>query len=115
MTLSFMVCLLLTALFIILASIGHLLLKSAANSVAKSGGRLYLHPVSIAGYGIFAVATLLSIFAVKGLPLSFFFVLTSLTYISIPLLSFILLRESVSRTKLIGIVIIAIGVLLFSL
>ena len=107
--------LILTALFIILASVGHLLLKIAANDVAKNGGKMYFHPVSIVGYALFAIATLSSIYALKGLSLSFFFILTSLTYICIPIMAVVLLRETTTRNKVIGIIVITIGVIIFSL
>jgi drug/metabolite transporter (DMT)-like permease len=110
-----MFCYLLTLVVVIFTSIGHLLLKVAATRVAESGGRIYMHPLSVVGYGIFAVVAFLSIYAMKGLDMKVFFALNSLTYICIPLLAYLALRESFTRNKIIGVIIIAIGVLMFNL
>jgi len=105
---------LLTFGIIIMTSVAHLLLKKGSVSAVESDTKMYLHPLSILAYGIFAVVAFLSISAMKGLDLKVFFALTSLTYICIPVLSFVFLRESVTRNKLIGILIISIGVIIFN-
>jgi drug/metabolite transporter (DMT)-like permease len=110
-----MICYLLTLIVVIFTSIGHLLLKMAATISSKTGGRIYTHPLSILGYAIFAFVAFLSIYAMKGLDMKVFFALNSLTYICIPILGFLVLRESFTRNKIIGIVIISVGVLLFNL
>jgi drug/metabolite transporter (DMT)-like permease len=100
---------------VVFTSIGHLLLKIAATRVLESGGRIYTHPVSIAGYLIFAFVAFLSIYAMKGLDMKVFFALNSLTYICIPILAYLILRESFTRNKIIGVIIISAGVLIFNL
>jgi len=102
-----------TLVIIILTSAAHLLLKKGSVVAAATNRKMYLHPLSLAAYLIFAVAALLSIFAMKGLDLKVFFALTSLTYICIPVLSFVFLKESVTKNKLIGIIIISLGVVIF--
>jgi len=106
---------LLTLAVVILTSVGHLLLKIAASRALASGSRIYTHPVSILGYGIFAVVAFLSIYAMKGLDLKIFFALYSLTYICIPVLAYLVLKESFTRNKVIGVIVITAGVLLFYL
>jgi drug/metabolite transporter (DMT)-like permease len=115
MTETLMICYLLTLVVVVFTSIGHLLLKMAATCVAESGGRIYTHPLSLAGYGIFAFVAFLSIYAMKGLEMKVFFALNSLTYICIPILAFLVLRESFNRNKVIGVIVISFGVLLFNL
>lgn len=108
---------LLTLVVVVFTSIGHLLLKIAATRVTEFGGqgRLYTHPVSLVAYGVFAFVAFLSIYAMKGLEMKSFFALNSLTYIIIPLLGFLVLKESFTRNKLIGVSLITLGVLLFYL
>jgi small multidrug resistance pump len=115
MTAPLMYYYLLTLVVVVFTSVGHLLLKIAAIRVSESGGRIYTHPLSIAGYGIFAFVAFLSIYAMKGLDMTVFFALNSLTYICIPILAYFVLRESFTRNKAIGVVIITIGVLMFNL
>lgn len=109
-----MIYYILTLIVVFFTSVGHLLLKTASSRVAKSGGRLYTHPLSVVGYVIFAVVAFLSIYAMKGLDLKVFFALNSLTYICIPLLAHTVLRESFTRNKAIGVIIISLGVILFN-
>jgi drug/metabolite transporter (DMT)-like permease len=104
----------LTIVIIILTSAAHLLLKRGSVIAADSGMRMYLHPLSLFSYLIFAIVAFLSITAMKGLDLKVFFALTSLTYICIPVLSFVFLKESVTKNKFIGIIIISIGVVIFN-
>ena len=108
---------LLTLVVVVFTSIGHLLLKIAVTRITESGGqgRLYTHPVSLVAYGVFAFVAFLSIYAMKGLEMKSFFALNSLTYIIIPLLGFLVLKESFTRNKLIGVSLITLGVLLFYL
>lgn len=107
----------LTLVVVVFTSIGHLLLKIAAVRVTESGGtrRIYTHPISIIAYVVFAFVSFLSIFAMKGLDMKEFFALNSLTYICIPLLAYFVLKESFTRDKAIGVILITIGVLLFNL
>ncbi len=106
---------LLTLVVVLFTSIAHILLKAATCRAAKSGIRLYLHPLSVVAYGIFAFVAFLSILAMQGLDLKVFFALNSLTYIVIPLLAFFLLKESFTRNKAIGVILISAGVVLFYL
>jgi drug/metabolite transporter (DMT)-like permease len=110
-----MIYYLITLAIILFTSVGHVLLKIAASRIARSGERIYTHPISIGAYGIFAIVALLSIYAMKGLDLKVFFALNSLTYICIPLLAYIILKESFTRNKIIGIIIISIGVIIFNI
>ena len=110
-----MIYYILTFVVVVFTSVGHLLLKIASSRVAVSGGRLYTNPISVVAYVIFAVVAFLSIYAMKGLDLKVFFALNSLTYICIPLLAHTVLRESFTRNKAIGIIIISLGVILFNL
>jgi drug/metabolite transporter (DMT)-like permease len=91
------------------------LLKIGASRASKSGGRIYTNPVSVAGYFIFAFVAFISIYAMKGLDMKVFFALNSLTYICIPLLAYLILKESFTKNKIIGIIIISIGVIIFNL
>jgi len=106
---------LLTLIVVFFTSVGHLLLKIASSRVTGTGERLYTNPISVVAYIIFAVVAFLSIYAMKGLDLKVFFALNSLTYICIPLLAYVILRESFTRNKIIGVIIISLGVILFNL
>jgi len=106
---------LLTLMITIFTSIAHLLLKKGTVMSTEKHVKMYMHPYSLFSYAIFAIVAFLSIVALRGLDLKEFFALNSLTYIFIPVLSFIFLKELVTKNKLIGIILISIGVITFYL
>jgi len=99
---------------IVFTSIAHLLLKKGSAPEQDTKLAMYTNPYSLAAYAIFAMVAFVSIYAMKGFDLKVFFALNSLTYICIPVLSFIFLRESCTRNKLIGIIVISLGVIIFN-
>jgi len=99
---------------IVFTSVAHLLLKKGSETPSDSKMGMYTNPYSLTAYAVFAIVALLSIYAMKGFDLKVFFALNSLTYICIPVLSFIFLKESCTRNKLIGIIIISFGVIIFN-
>jgi drug/metabolite transporter (DMT)-like permease len=105
----------LTFIVVFFTSVGHLLLKIASLRVVELNRRLYTQPISVVAYIIFAIVAFLSIIAMKGLDLKVFFALNSLTYICIPLLAYLVLKESFTRNKVIGVMIISLGVIFFNL
>lgn len=109
-----MIYYLLTLVIVIFTSVAHLLLKKGTVVSIEKHVKMYLHPYSIIAYVAFAIVAFLSIYALKGLDLKVFFALSSITYICIPVLSFMFLKESVTKNKLIGIIMISIGVIIFN-
>ena len=99
---------------IVFTSIAHLLLKKGSDRPSNSKTGMYTNPYSLAAYAVFAGVAFLSIYAMKGFDLKVFFALNSFTYICIPVLSFVFLRESCTQNKLIGIIVITIGVIIFN-
>ena len=99
---------------IVFTSVAHLLLKKGSNIPTNSKTGMYTNLYSLTAYVVFAFVAFLSIYAMKGFDLKVFFALNSLTYICIPLLSFIFLKESCTHNKLIGIIIISCGVIIFN-
>lgn len=99
---------------IVFTSIAHLLLKKGSETPLNSKLEMYTNPYSLTAYAVFAIVAFLSIYVMKGFDLKVFFSLNSLTYICIPILSFIFLRESCTRNKMIGIIIISAGVIIFN-
>jgi drug/metabolite transporter (DMT)-like permease len=91
------------------------LLKIGATRVSNSCGHVYTDPVSVIGYLIFAFVAYVSIYAMKGIDMTVFFALNSLTYICIPILAYLVLKESFTKNKIIGIIIISFGVIIFNL
>ena len=72
----------------------------------------YLNPRVIIAYGIFFLATLVTVYAYKGIPLSVGPILETTGYLWISMLGYFILKEKISRRKLIGLVIVVAGIII---
>ena len=95
---------------ILISAFSQILLKKGS-----SQKNIYLNKYTIFGYGIMVFATLLTLFAYKKVNLSLGQILQSLSFVFVTALSRIFLHEKISTKKIIGIIIIILGVLLFTL
>lgn len=100
---------------VIVSAFAQILLKKSANIERENKIKEYLNFKTIFAYGIFFGATLCSVFAYKYVPLSMGPILGTTEYIFVALLSYWLLKEKIEKKKLIGLVTIIIGVLVFSI
>ncbi len=97
------------------SALSQLLLKLSANE--KHEGRLgeYLNVKVITAYGIFAAVLLLNTYAYTKVNLKYGPVIDTFTYVFVLLLSVMVLKERLTKWKLLGNVMIIAGVLLYSL
>lgn len=100
---------------VFVSSIAQILLKKSANIERENKLKEYLNFKTIFAYGIFFGATLCTLFAYKYIPLTMGTILETTGYIFITVLSYFFLKEKISKKKLIGLIIIIIGVLIFSI
>ncbi len=99
----------------ILSSFSQVLLKKSAMKEKDSVIKEYLNPYVIIGYAITALCMILTMFGYRGVPFKYGAVLESLTYIYIMILSKLLLREDLTKRKVLGNLVIVIGVIIFSI
>ena len=99
----------------VLSSFSQILLKKSAGEKKDSLIKEYLNLYVIMGYVITALCMILTMIGYKGVPFKYGSVLESLTYIYIMILSRLLLGEKMTKKKLLGNIIIIIGVIVFSL
>lgn len=100
---------------VIISAFAQVLLKKSADIKRENKIKEYLNFKTIFAYGIFFGATLCTVFAYKYVPLSMGPILGTTEYIFVALLSLWLLKEKISKKKLIGLITIVIGVLVFSI
>ena len=100
---------------VIISSFSQVLLKIAANKTYPNRIREYVNPIVITAYGIFFISTLLTMFALRVVPYSYSPIIESTSYIFIPVFGVFMLKEKISRRRLIGIGIILVGILIFAL
>ncbi len=108
-----------TAIFVagvVAAAVGQVLMKQGAllgrhRSVLAS----VLHPYVIAGYGLMLASTVMSLIALKVLPLHLTVALQPLAYVIVVPLSVAVLGERIRRRQVWGMVIILAGIVIFNL
>lgn len=104
---------LLSSVFI--SSISQILLKKSAEISYPSKLREYLNPYVILGYGLFFGCTLLSMLALRVVPLSMSPIIESLGYIFVAILSFLFFKERFTKRQMLGTILIIMGVLIYSI
>ena len=102
-------------LSVLISSISQIMLKKSANKTYDSKIREYLNPTVIIAYGLFFLATLITVFAYKYVPLSSGPILESTGYIFVAVLGYFVLKERFTKKKVIGMALIIFGILFFSL
>lgn len=98
---------------VIISAIAQVLLKRAADIKYSSKLKEYMNFKTIFAYSIFFGATLCSVIAYKYVPLSFGPILGTSEYLFVAILSYTILKEKLSKKKIIGLITIMIGVGLF--
>ncbi len=110
--------LLFVAIYIVgvfVSAIAQIILKKSAGKKYESKIREYLNPYVIISYAIFFGATFCTIFAYSGIPLSLGPILAASEYIFVAVLSWLFLKEKITKPKLLGLSIIIIGIIIYSL
>lgn len=100
---------------VFISSASQILLKRSADVKYESKIQEYLNPRVIIAYGIFFSASLITIIAYRGVPLSLGPVLEASGYVFVTILGRIFLHEKVSRRKLLGLFLILIGIVVFNI
>ncbi len=99
---------------VILSSISQILLKKAARQGYTSFWKEYLNPWVIGGYALMMVALLVNVFAMsKGVNLKMLPAIEALGYVFVPLLSLCVFREKMGMRKMMAILLIVAGVVVF--
>ena len=99
-----------TAVYI--SSVSQVLLKKSAKKTYSSRIREYLNPLVIIAYIMFFGCTLMSVYAFRGVQLLYFPVLESSGYIFVTVLSYIFLKEKLTKHQLLGLALIIVGIMM---
>ncbi|MDO5134841.1 MAG: EamA family transporter [Eubacteriales bacterium] len=102
-------------LSVLAASVSQILLKISADRSYPSRIREYLNLHVLTGYGLLFLSTILTMIALKRVPLSWAPVIESFSYIFVSVLGFWILKEHFTKRRLLGLLVILVGILVFSL
>lgn len=100
---------------VLISSISQIILKKSANKNYESIIKEYMNLYVLTGYALLFLSTILTIFALKGLPYKSVPIIETIGYIYILLLSRLLLKEKITKKMIIGNVIIISGVIVFNM
>ena len=100
---------------VLLGACSQILLKISANKKYDNPIKEYLNPLVITSYWIFTLCLIIGTYSLKGISLSFYSIIESLSYILIPIFSFVFLKEKITKFQIIGITIIFIGFIIYGL
>ena len=95
---------------VLISSVAQILLKLSAGEKHENLLKEYMNWKVIVAYGILFCASLITIYAYKGLPLSYGIVLESCGYVFVTILSYIILKEKIGKKKALGMICILIGI-----
>lgn len=100
---------------VLIAAFSQILLKMSANKEYENRVREYLNPLVIISYGIFFLSMILGTYSLKQMTISAAAIIESLSYILIPMLSYVFLKEKISGLQMFGIAVILLGIFIFNL
>ena len=95
-----------------LSALSQMILKKAADNPKLTGIRAYLNLPVIFAYGLFFGCMLLNVVALRTLDLTVASVLEASGYSDVMALSFFFLKEKISLRRLIGNLLIVLGIIL---
>lgn len=97
------------------SAISQVLLKQSANKVYKNPIREYLNWRVITAYGIFFGALLLNTYCFTKVDMRYGPVIDTAAYIFVLLFSWLILKEKITKGKIIGNLIIVLGILIYTI
>lgn len=97
------------------SAISQVLLKQSANKVYKHPIREYLNWRVITAYGIFFGVLLLNTYCFTKVDMRYGPVIDTAAYIFVLLFSWLILKEKITKGKIIGNLIIVLGILIYTI
>ena len=105
---------LLLVIAVFFSSVAQIMLKFSAKKQYDSKLHEYLNPIVMTAYALFLGCTFLSVYTLKVVPLSMGAILEASGYVFVTFLSYVILHEKFGRQKFWGLVIIIVGILIYS-
>ena len=100
---------------VFISSFSQILLKESANERHKTFLREYLNVKVAVAYGMFLIATLLSIYALRVIPLSLCSIFDAFGYVFITIISAIVFNERVTFKRVFALLLIISGTIVYIL
>lgn len=105
--------LMIALLSVTIASISQIILKMGAGKIYTSKIREYINAYVISGYGMLFVSMILTIVAYSRLSYLSVPVVEAVGYVLVPVMSYFVFKEKLTRRKNIGILFILLGIIVY--
>lgn len=99
----------------LVAAFSQIMLKKSAEKHYDNKLKEYLNPLVIIAYILFFGTTFISMYALKVVPLSMAPILEASGYIFVAVLSYFFLKEKLTKRQILGMVLIIMGIVVYSL
>lgn len=99
---------------VLISSISQILLKKSADRTYDSRLKEYLNPLVIIAYGMFFCSMMITMYCYKYVDVSAGPIFESAGYIFVGVIGYIFLKEKFTAKKIIGMLLIMIGIVVFS-
>ncbi|MBQ3445118.1 EamA family transporter [Candidatus Saccharibacteria bacterium] len=100
---------------VIISAFSQVLLKKSADVKTQSFWKQYLNLKVISAYGIFFLASFLSVYAYKVIPVTLGAILGTLEYGLVAILSYVFFKEKLTKKQILGILLIIAGIIVYSI
>ena len=102
-------------LSVFISSVSQIILKKSANKQYDNKLKEYLNIPVMLAYCLFFGSSLLTVLAYKYVPLSLGPILEATGYVWVAILGFIFLKERLNKKKILGMIIIITGIIVFNI
>lgn len=100
---------------VFISAISQAMLKKASGVERKNIIAEYMNPLTIIAYGMFFLSTLLTMYALRKVPLTMSPMFESSSYIFVTIFGSVFFKEKVTKNKIIGLALILGGIVCFAL
>ena len=100
---------------VFISAISQVMLKKSAMRQHTSAVAEYLNPLVIFAYTLFVAATLLSVIAYRGIPLSMGPILDATGYIYVTAFGVLIFHEKLNARRVLALALIIVGIVIYSL
>lgn len=95
---------------VLISSVSQIMLKKSSRKTYKSRLKEYLNPLVICAYGLFFGCTLITVYALKIVPLAAAPIIESSGYIFVAIASYVFFGERLTRKQFFGMGLILVGI-----
>ncbi len=100
---------------VLMSSISQILLKKSAQQEYENKVKEYLNVPVVIAYGLLFCSSFVIVLAYRGIPLNMGPVLEATGYIWVSILGAIFLKEHIKGKKMLGLLVIIIGIFIFNI